>query len=182
VFKQRLSVCDMTPPMRNPPARRLEERGRRGWWPRFPSSPQDPHDRLRALLGLERLFVSSAGIGWDATQDLAGDVDRAAGAAADLRLADSDRAGALAVVVGGFGAQRFVGGAAQAQVCDRSGVGGGLGRAAGRVRVPHLTASGEAVSAPNVFLGGLPGRRSCEKTLPCPTAPVRRPVRVSVTP
>jgi hypothetical protein len=54
VFKQRLSVCDMTPPMRNPPARRLEERGRRGWWPRFPSSPQDPHDRLRALLGLDR--------------------------------------------------------------------------------------------------------------------------------
>jgi len=48
VFKQSLSVCDMTPPMRNPPARRLEERGRRGWWPRFPSSPQDPHDRLRA--------------------------------------------------------------------------------------------------------------------------------------
>jgi hypothetical protein len=59
VFKQSLSVCDMTPPMRNPPARRLEERGRRGWWPRFPSSPQDPHDRLRAFLGLDRLFVSS---------------------------------------------------------------------------------------------------------------------------
>ena len=97
VFKQSLSVCDMTPPMRNPPARRLEERGRCGWWPRFPSSPQDPHDRLRALLGLERLFVSSAAIGWDATQDLAGDLDRAAGAAADLRLADGDRAGALAV-------------------------------------------------------------------------------------
>ena len=62
------------------------------------------------------------------------------------------------------------------------GRGRGLGRAAGRVRVPHVTASGEAASAPNVFLGGLPGRRSCEKTLPCPTAPVRRPVRVSVTP
>ena len=83
--------------MRNPPARRLEERGRRGWWPRFPSSPQDPHDRLRAVLGLDRLFVSSAAIGWDATQDLAGDLDRVAGAAADLRLADGDRAGALAV-------------------------------------------------------------------------------------
>ena len=97
VFKQSLSVRDMTPPMRNPPARRLEERGRRGWWPRFPSSPQDPHDRLRAVLGLDRLCVSSAAVGWDATQDLAGDLDLAVGRAVDLRLADGDRAGALAV-------------------------------------------------------------------------------------
>ena len=97
VFKQSLSVRDMTPPMRNPPARRLEERGRRGWWPRFPSSPQDPHDRLRAVLGLDRLFVSSAAVDGDGTQDLAGDLDLAVGAAADLRLADGDRAGALAV-------------------------------------------------------------------------------------
>ena len=97
VFKQSLSVHDMTPAMRNPPARRLEKRGRRGWWPRFPSSPQDPHDRLLALLGLDRLFASSATISWDATNDLAGDLDAAAGALADLRLADGDRAGALAV-------------------------------------------------------------------------------------
>ena len=41
--------------------------------------------------------MSSAAIGWDAAQDLASDLDRAAGAAADLRLADDDRAGALAV-------------------------------------------------------------------------------------
>jgi hypothetical protein len=97
VFKQSLSVRDMTPPMRNPPARRLEERGRRGWWPRFPSSPQHPHDRLRAVLGLDRLFGSSAAEDEDAIQDLAGDLELAAGAAADLRLADGDRAGALAV-------------------------------------------------------------------------------------
>jgi hypothetical protein len=96
VFKQSLSAREMTPPMRNPPARRLEERGRRGWWPRFPSSPQDPHDRLLAVLGFDRLFVSSAAVDRDAIQDLAGDLDRAAGAA-DLRLADGDRAGALAV-------------------------------------------------------------------------------------
>ena len=79
MFKQSLSVHDMTPAMRNPPARRLEKRGRRGWWPRFPSSPQDPHDRLLALLGLDRLFASSATISWDATNDLAGDLDAAAG-------------------------------------------------------------------------------------------------------
>jgi len=41
--------------------------------------------------------VSSAAIDWDATDDLADDLDRAAGTAADLRLADDDRAGALAV-------------------------------------------------------------------------------------
>ena len=41
--------------------------------------------------------MSSAAVGWDGTQDLAGDLDLAAGAAADLRLADDDRAGALAV-------------------------------------------------------------------------------------
>jgi hypothetical protein len=63
VFKQSLSVRDMTPPMRNPAERRLEERGRSGWWPHFPSSPLQPHDRWRAVLGLDRLFVCVRGCG-----------------------------------------------------------------------------------------------------------------------
>jgi hypothetical protein len=97
VFKQSLLVHDMSPPMRNPPALRLAERGRREWWPRFPSSPQEPHDRLIALLRLDRRFTSSGAINCDATDDLAGDLDVAAGALADLRRADGDHAGALAV-------------------------------------------------------------------------------------
>ena len=52
---------------------------------------------MRAVLGLDQLFVPSAAVGWDGTQDLAGDLDLAVGAAADLRLADGGRAGALAV-------------------------------------------------------------------------------------
>lgn len=65
VFKQVVSWRDMTPAMRNPPSLRLEQRARCGWWPGFPSSPQEPHDRLVALLGLDRHCRSRAAAdGW----------------------------------------------------------------------------------------------------------------------
>ncbi|MDQ3154837.1 MAG: hypothetical protein M3R63_24935, partial [Actinomycetota bacterium] len=78
VFKQGVSWRDMTPAMRNPPSRRLECRARCGWWPEFPSSPQEPHDRLVTLLRLDRHCRSAAAAdGW-ATRSLAGDLAEAA--------------------------------------------------------------------------------------------------------
>ncbi len=78
VFKQSVSWRHMTPAMGNPPSLRLAERARRGWWPEFPSSPQEPHDRLVALLRLDRHCRSAATAdGW-ATRSLAGDLAEAA--------------------------------------------------------------------------------------------------------
>ncbi|PZS37808.1 MAG: hypothetical protein DLM62_17215 [Pseudonocardiales bacterium] len=73
MFKQEVSGRDMTPAMRNPPSVRLENRARYGWWPAFPNSPQEPHDRLVALLGLDGHCRSRAAAdGW-ATHRLAYD-------------------------------------------------------------------------------------------------------------
>ena len=92
VFKQSVSWRDMTPAMRYPPSQRLEARARYGWWPEFPRSPQEPHDRLVALLGLDRHCRSTAAAdGW-ATRSLAGDLAEAA-----LLLETGDGAGTLAV-------------------------------------------------------------------------------------
>lgn len=61
-------------------------------WPQFPTSPQEPHDRLVALLGLNRHCRSAAaGDGW-ATRNLAGDLAEAA-----LLLETGDGPGTLAV-------------------------------------------------------------------------------------
>ena len=71
---------------------RLEARARYGWWPEFPRSPQEPHDRLVALLGLDRHCRSAATAdGW-ATRSLAGDLAEAA-----LSLETGDGPGTLAV-------------------------------------------------------------------------------------
>lgn len=78
VFKQSVSWRDMTPAMRNPPSLRLEKRARCGWWPGFPSSPREPHDRLVALLNLDGHCRSAATAdGW-ATHSLAYDLAEAA--------------------------------------------------------------------------------------------------------
>lgn len=65
--------------MRNPPSLRLQGRARRGWWPGFPKSPQEPHDRLAALLGLDRYCRSTSTADSWATRSLAYDLAEAAG-------------------------------------------------------------------------------------------------------
>ena len=76
VIKRGLQGRDMTPAMRHPPSRRLEDRGRRGWWPQFPVSPQQPYDELVTRFRLTDLDAYS-GDGW-AAGELADDVaDRA---------------------------------------------------------------------------------------------------------
>ncbi len=74
VFKQRVSERDMTPAMRHPPSRRLQASARYGWWPDFPISPQEPHDRLVTRLRLDGRYRSD---GW-ATRSLAWDLAEAA--------------------------------------------------------------------------------------------------------
>lgn len=79
VFKRDVSERSMTPAMRNPPSLRLEHRARCGRWPQFPSSPQDPHDRLVTLLRLGRHCRSTrTADGW-ATRSLAYDLAEATG-------------------------------------------------------------------------------------------------------
>jgi len=77
VFKQSLSERYMTPPMRNPPSLRLTNRARFGRWASFPSSPQEPYDRLVALFGLDNLGRRYDNDGW-ATGELAYDLAEAA--------------------------------------------------------------------------------------------------------
>ena len=72
VIKRSLQGRDMTPAMRHPPSRRLEDRGRRGWWPQFPVSPQEPYDELVTRFRLTDLDAYS-GDGW-AAGELADDV------------------------------------------------------------------------------------------------------------
>ncbi|MFN2496506.1 MAG: hypothetical protein ABR608_11460, partial [Pseudonocardiaceae bacterium] len=77
VLKWDVSQRDMTPAMRNPPSLRLERRARCGRWPELPSSPQDPHDRLVTLLGLDHYRRSTrTDDGW-ATRSLADDLAEA---------------------------------------------------------------------------------------------------------
>ncbi len=79
VVKRAVSERSMTPAMRSPPSLRLEHRARCGRWLQFPSSPQDPHDRLVTLLRLDRHCRSTrTADGW-ATGNLAYDLAEASG-------------------------------------------------------------------------------------------------------
>lgn len=92
ILKREVTPRSMTSAMRNPPSLRLENRARSGWWPRFPSSPQQPHDQLVTLLHLDRHCRSRrAEDGW-ATRNLAYDLAEAAGL-----LETGDGPGTLAV-------------------------------------------------------------------------------------
>lgn len=67
LIKQSPDRRHMTPAMRNPPSRQLEDQAQFGWWTQFPSSPREPYDQLAAAASFD---LQASGWGRLATYDL----------------------------------------------------------------------------------------------------------------